>query len=114
MSILVNRKSRVLVQGITGGEGTFHTSQMIAYGTNIVVDIVGPREIRVSHANFGSDPMSRHIIYDSMPASDVSAANDWSAVRFWNYQLKAWGIVYPAYGFVYPDRVDTMTAQGTQ
>ena len=36
MSILVNRKSRVLVQGITGGEGTFHTSQMIAYGTNIV------------------------------------------------------------------------------
>ena len=80
----------------------------------VVVDIVGPREIRVSHANFGSDPMSRHIIYDSMPASDVSAENDWSAVRFWNYQLKAWGIVYPAYGFVYPDRVDTMTAQGTQ
>ena len=36
MSILVNKKSRVLVQGITGGEGTFHTSQMIAYGTNIV------------------------------------------------------------------------------
>lgn len=36
MSILVNKKSRVLVQGITGGEGTFHTSQMIAYGTNVV------------------------------------------------------------------------------
>ncbi len=36
MSILVNKKSKVLVQGITGGEGTFHTSQMIAYGTNVV------------------------------------------------------------------------------
>lgn len=36
MSILVNKKSRVLVQGITGGEGTFHASQMIAYGTNVV------------------------------------------------------------------------------
>ncbi|MEK9137578.1 MAG: succinate--CoA ligase subunit alpha, partial [Bacteroidota bacterium] len=36
MSILVNRKSKVIVQGITGGEGTFHTSQMIAYGTRVV------------------------------------------------------------------------------
>jgi succinyl-CoA synthetase alpha subunit len=36
MSILVSKKSKVLVQGITGGEGTFHTSQMIAYGTNVV------------------------------------------------------------------------------
>ena len=36
MSILVNKNTRVLVQGITGKEGTFHTKQMIAYGTNIV------------------------------------------------------------------------------
>ena len=36
MSILVNKKSKVIVQGITGGEGTFHTSQMIAYGTRVV------------------------------------------------------------------------------
>ncbi len=79
----------------------------------VVVDIVGPREIRVTQANFGSDYASRHIIYDAMPATDVSAANDWSAVRFWNYQLQAWGIVYPAYGFIYPERLDTVTAQGT-
>jgi len=36
MSILVNKDSRVLVQGFTGSEGTFHTRQMIDYGTNIV------------------------------------------------------------------------------
>ncbi|MEI6454742.1 MAG: succinate--CoA ligase subunit alpha [bacterium] len=36
MSILVNKHSRVIVQGITGHEGSFHTSQMIEYGTNIV------------------------------------------------------------------------------
>jgi succinyl-CoA synthetase alpha subunit len=36
MSILVDKNSRVIVQGFTGSEGTFHTSQMIEYGTNIV------------------------------------------------------------------------------
>lgn len=36
MSILVNKDTRVLVQGITGREGSFHTEQMIAYGTNVV------------------------------------------------------------------------------
>lgn len=36
MSVLVNKNSRIIVQGITGSEGTFHTTQMIEYGTNIV------------------------------------------------------------------------------
>jgi len=39
MSILVNGESRLLVQGITGHEGLFHTQQMLAYGTNIVAGV---------------------------------------------------------------------------
>ncbi len=40
MSILVDKNTRLLVQGITGREGTFHTNQMIAFGTNVVGGVV--------------------------------------------------------------------------
>jgi succinyl-CoA synthetase alpha subunit len=39
MSILVNNKTRLVVQGITGGEGSFHTQQMIEYGTKVVAGV---------------------------------------------------------------------------
>lgn len=39
MSILVDRETRLLVQGITGREGAFHTAQMIAYGTRVVAGV---------------------------------------------------------------------------
>ena len=39
MSILVNNNTKVIVQGITGSEGTFHSEQMLKYGTNIVAGV---------------------------------------------------------------------------
>ncbi len=39
MSILVGRETRLLVQGMTGAEGTFHTEQMVAYGTTVVAGV---------------------------------------------------------------------------
>ena len=39
MSILIDKNSKVVVQGITGSEGTFHSDQMIDYGTNIVAGV---------------------------------------------------------------------------
>ena len=40
MSVLVDKDTRVVVQGITGGEGKFHTEQMLAYGTSVVAGAV--------------------------------------------------------------------------
>ncbi len=60
MSILVNKKTRLVVQGITGGEGTFHTKQMIDYGTNVVAGVTPGKGGTTYHGN-EKDQFSRSV-----------------------------------------------------
>ncbi len=60
MSVLCNKKTKLIVQGITGSEGTFHTSQMIAYGTKVVGGVT-PGKGGTSYEGKGED-MFKHAV----------------------------------------------------
>lgn len=72
MSILVGEETRVVVQGITGGEGSFHTEQMLAYGTNVVAGAVPGR---------GGDTVHGVPVYDTVKGA-VEAENANASVVF--------------------------------
>ncbi len=63
MSILVDRSTRVVVQGITGGEGSFHTEQMIEYGTKVVAGVTpgkgGTKHLNVPVFNTVADAVEK-------------------------------------------------------
>ena len=86
------------------------TSRLRHGHLSVVSAVVGPREIRVDHANWQPDA-----VITSMPVIDVSPANDWSLLRFWNQEARVWGGVYPAAGFIYnaPDKVARLKGSGT-
>ena len=63
----------------------------------VVRRMVGPREIRIDHANWTNDGS----VYLNNPVMDVSPANDWSQVRVFNIKTSAWGgTTYPVKGFI--------------
>ncbi|HET6618491.1 MAG TPA: CHAP domain-containing protein [Dongiaceae bacterium] len=82
----------------------------------VVAAVVGPREIRVDHANWQPDAL-----ITGMAVIDVSPANDWSQLRFWNKDARMWGRIYPASGFIYnvpegvaPPAITTVSSGNSQ
>jgi len=80
MSILVNKKTRLVVQGITGGEGTFHTKQMIEYGTNVVAGVT-PGKGGVSYNGNDTDRFLRPVpVFNTVAESVQKAKADVSVI----------------------------------
>jgi succinyl-CoA synthetase alpha subunit len=71
MSVLVDEDTRVVVQGITGGEGRFHTEQMIEYGTNVVAGAVPGK---------GGDEVAGVPVYDTVDGAVEAEDADASVV----------------------------------
>jgi len=76
MSILVSKQSKVVVQGITGGEGTFHASQMLEYGTRVVAGVT-PGKGGTMYGGNEKDRFTREIpVFDTVvQAVDATGAN---------------------------------------
>jgi len=81
MSILVDKKTRLIVQGITGGEGTFHTKQMIEYGTNVVAGVT-PGKGGMSYTGNETDRFSRPVPVFNTVADAVRQAKANASVIF--------------------------------
>ncbi|MBI2793790.1 MAG: succinate--CoA ligase subunit alpha [Ignavibacteria bacterium] len=80
MSVLVNKNSKVVVQGITGSEGTFHTSQMLQYGTNVVGGIT-PGKGGTTYSGKGEDTFTRPLpVFNSVREAVADTAADVSII----------------------------------
>jgi succinyl-CoA synthetase alpha subunit len=78
MSVLVNKNTKVIVQGITGSEGTFHTSQMLAYGTNVVAGVT-PGKNGLMYSGKNEDLFNRPVpvfntVIDAVNATGANAS----------------------------------------
>ena len=71
----------------------------------VVTNVVGEREIEIDHANWSGPGASKGGVSRGIRVEDVSANNDWSAVRVALGHSGDYGSVYPTYGFIY-DRPD--------
>jgi len=81
MSILVGKSTRLVVQGITGGEGTFHTRQMMEYGTNVVAGVT-PGKGGTAYRGNEKDPFSRDVPVFNTVAEAVAATGANASVIF--------------------------------
>lgn len=77
------------------------TPKMTSGHVATVASVIDSRHITVNHSNWGNNTGRRRVIYHAMPVEDISPANDWTSVKFWNYEVNAYGFPYQAKGFIY-------------
>lgn len=77
------------------------TAKMPEGHVAVVTGIADSRHITVTHSNWGNNRGRRKILYHAMPVEDISPDNNWTRVKFWNYEENVYGFPYAAKGFIY-------------
>lgn len=77
------------------------THQMPEGHVAVVNGITDARHITVTHSNWGDTRGRRKVLYHAMPVEDISPNNDWTRVKFWNYEKNVYGFPYASKGFIY-------------
>ena len=83
MSIIVDKDTRLIVQGMTGREGTFHTGQMLSYGTNVVAGVTPGK---------GGQSVSGVLVFDTVKEA-VEATDANASILFVPAKFTAIGII---------------------
>ena len=78
------------------------TQKMRSGHVATVARVIDARHITVNHSNWGNNQGRRRVIYHDMPVEDISPRNDWTLVKFWNYEVNSYGFPYKAKGFITP------------
>lgn len=80
MSVLVNKNSKIIVQGITGSEGTFHSSQMLQYGSNVVGGVT-PGKGGTLYSGKGEDTFTKPVpVFNTVSDAKVATGCDVSII----------------------------------
>ena len=80
MSVLVNKETRVVIQGITGGAGSFHASQCIAYGTKVVAGCTPNRGGETFEAQDGSGSIAKVPVFNTVSEAVKATRADTSCI----------------------------------
>ena len=87
MSVLVNKDTRLVVQGITGSAGSFHTSQCIEYGTNVVAGVTPEGWSKISGLCYVFDTVQDAVDKEGANVAAIYMPPPLLRIRFWKQSM---------------------------
>ena len=89
MSVLVDKNSKIIVQGFTGSEGSFHSEQMISYGTNVVGGVTPGKGGKTHLGKQSSTQLNKRHIKPMLTPQSFLFLQDLLQMPLWRHVMQA-------------------------